>query len=271
MHTEVPFTLAGQRQPVLLIPASVNGNGPHPFLLDTGAGACLLTPELSRSLNVTITGTQTAAGAGGQVTVQLGQVASIEVGGAIVRDVPVAITPEIHRISASVGAEIAGDLGYTFLRHFRLSIDYRKRTIRLEESSEARPARIEIPFVLAAPAKPLVLVDGFVNGTGPWQLALDTGTSTTVLSADVAAKAGIALTEALPLTGGGGLIPTSGGMAMTVQIGSARVQDVDIRTGGFLDILSRVTGARLDGIVGYNILSRFCVIIDYPRSVLALE
>lgn len=272
MITEVPFILAGRLQPVILLPVHVNGDGPFPFILDTGAGACLLTPELAVRLQVKVTGSQQASGAGGQVVVQLGEVESLAVGSALVHDVPLAITPEIHRIADSVGAAIDGDLGYTFLSHFRMSIDYRKNVIRFENPGPLRASRGgTIPFTLAAPSKPLVLVDGLVNGRGPYRLALDTGTSTTVLSPGVARGLGVPLREGLPLTGGGGMIPTFAGVAGSIELGSARVDNVEFRAADFLQTLSQVTGARLDGIVGHNFLKHFCVTIDYSDSSLTLQ
>ena len=38
-----------------------------------------------------------------------------------------------------------------------------------------------------------------------------------------------------------------------------------------LTMLSRVTGAGLDGIIGYNFLKAFRVTINYPDRVLRLE
>ena len=39
----------------------------------------------------------------------------------------------------------------------------------------------------------------------------------------------------------------------------------------FLDDLAAATGARIDGIIGGNVLRRFRVTIDYPRALLRLE
>jgi hypothetical protein len=39
----------------------------------------------------------------------------------------------------------------------------------------------------------------------------------------------------------------------------------------FLNMLSQVVGAKLDGIIGYNFLKGFRVIINYPLGTLELQ
>ena len=41
--------------------------------------------------------------------------------------------------------------------------------------------------------------------------------------------------------------------------------------GNFLDMLSGVIGSKLDGIIGYNFLRHFRVVIDYPNDLFGLE
>jgi predicted aspartyl protease len=270
MITETAFRLTGEFQPLLLVSAHVNDNGPFTFILDTGAGTCLLTPELAERLGIEITGSQQAAGAGGQVKVQTGRLRSLTVGAATVPDVHVAVTPEIHRIAAAVGASIDGDLGYSFLKNFRVSLDYRRSILRLETPDEAvSSAGPALPFTLASPMKPLVLIEAHINGRGPFLMALDTGTSTTVLSPRMANDLGLALRPAPPMTGGGGMIDTRIGVVSALRLGAAERQNLQVMVADFLDMLSRMTGAPLDGIVGHNFLKHFCVTIDYPASLLS--
>jgi hypothetical protein len=43
---KVKFRLAGDAQPLILLPVQVNGDGPFEFILDTGAGTSLLSSDL---------------------------------------------------------------------------------------------------------------------------------------------------------------------------------------------------------------------------------
>jgi len=103
MAVRVPFRLAGGAQPLILVPARANGVGPFPFILDTGAGVCLLSPELARWADVAVAARETALGAAGPLGVGLGTAGRLSVGEVEVPDVPVAITEELDRIGEAVG------------------------------------------------------------------------------------------------------------------------------------------------------------------------
>lgn len=74
-RAKVKFRLAGGAQPLILVPVHMNDHGPFHFILDTGAGTSLLSPELSKQLEVKITGSKEGQSAGGKVSVSLTKVA----------------------------------------------------------------------------------------------------------------------------------------------------------------------------------------------------
>jgi len=271
---EVEFRLAGGAQPLILIPARVNGIGPLPFVLDTGAGPCLLSPDLAARAKVAARGRETATGAGGPLEVELGTAGVLAVGDAEVRDVPVAITEELARIGKAVGASIEGDVGYGFLKEFRLTIDYQRSRVTLarpENPSGGAPAAGGVPFDLVAEEKPLVLVAVRLGEEGPFQFALDTGASMTVVSPEVARGLGAGARRPAKMLGGGGRVAGLSGAVARVRVGEQDGREVGVVIGPFLGPLSEVVGARLDGILGYNFLRRFRVTIDYPARHLVLE
>src|SRR5213592_254555 len=187
------FRLAGGAQPLILIPVHVNDRGPFDFILDTGAGTSLLASDLAKELELKTIGSKEGQSAGGKVSVSLAKVDSLAVGEAKLGDVDVGIV-DLSQIGKTIGARIDGDLGYNFLKHFRVAIDYRDCKIRLDDpklvESFGRRAKTEVPIRLAGPAKPLVLVDVHANGRGPFQFAIDTGTSTTAISPEFAKQLG---------------------------------------------------------------------------------
>lgn len=264
--------MAGGDNPLILVPAQVNEKGPYEFILDTGASVCLITPELAHDLAVPVIGSKEGMGAGGAVRMSLGRVKSLAVGPARTRDLEVAITDELHRVGAAVGAKIHGDIGYGFLKRYRLTIDYRTNLLSLAAngSPAASGTDLAVPFELASPAKPLILVPVKVNGEGPYPFALDTGTSTTIVSPEVAEKSGIKAREVSEATGGGGKVRLVLARADSLAIGTATLLDVRIAIPDFLPKLSRAAGAKLEGIIGYSFLKEFLVRIDYPRSTLRL-
>jgi len=271
--SKVKFHLTGGAQPLIILPVHVNDRGPFEFILDTGAGTSLLSSELAKELQVKTRGTKEGLGAGGKVAVSLAKIDSLAVGEMRLEDVDVAIV-DLMQIGAAVGAKIDGDIGYNFLKHFRLTIDYRDSMVRLEDpkriESLARGAKTETPIRLANPAKPLILVDVHANGRGPFQFAIDTGTSTSAITPELAKELSLTTSEIPPLTGGGGQIQASASTFQSLQLGGAKIDNVSVVVADFFTMLNAAIGAKLDGIVGYNFLRNYKVVIDYPGETLTL-
>jgi len=272
---EVPFRLTGADCPLLLVPASVNDRGPYEFVLDTGAGMSLLSPRLADGLGIAANGVREGAGAGGRVTVAMGRVESLAVGAARGQSMAVAITAEVDRIGRAVGERIDGNLGYDFLRSFRMTLDYRRRILRLVLGGTGADA-VEgaatdgIPFRLAAPVKPLILLPVFVNGAGPHTFVLDTGASVSVISSALAAALRIEAAATDSRTGAGGVLQAAVGRATKLSVGDAELRDVTVVVADFLAEIGRIAGTPLDGILGYSFLRHFSVTVDYPAARLWL-
>jgi predicted aspartyl protease len=273
-NAKVKFRLAGGAQPLILLPVQVNGDGPFEFILDTGAGTSLLSSDLAKKLKIKIISTKEGQSAGGKISVSLAKVDSLAVGQAKLDDVDVGIVDLTH-IGNTIGTKIDGDVGYNFLKHFRITIDYQDCEIRLDEPRPierlGRPAKAEVPMRLASLAKPLLLVDAHANGQGPFQFAIDTGTSTTAIAPELAQHLGLKSSPVGPLTTGGAQVNVTAGTLESFKVGRAGVDDLVVVVADFFAMLSQAVGAKLDGIVGYNFLRNFRVVMDYPSEKFRLE
>jgi predicted aspartyl protease len=271
--SKTKFRLAGGAQPLILLPVRVNGRGPFDFILDTGAGTSLLSSELAKQLDLKTIGSKEGQSAGGKVAVSLARVASLAVGETKLDDVDVGIV-DLAQIGKTIGTKIDGDLGCNFLKHFRVTIDYRDCEIRFDDPKRvenlARGTKTEIPIRLASPAKPLILVDVHANGSGPFQFAIDTGTSTTAISPELAKQLGVESSPVGPGTTGGAPVDFSAGSLQSFQLGGAKIDNVAVVIADFFNMLNAAIGAKLDGIVGYNFLRNYKVVIDYPGETLTL-
>ncbi len=58
--------------------------------------------------------------------------------------------------------------------------------------------------------------------------------------------------------------------AETIQVGDANVKDIDV---GLHDLtpLSSVVGTSVDGVIGYNFLKDYRVVVNYPHQELSFE
>jgi len=127
-----------------------------------------------------------------------------------------------------------------------------------------------VPIQLAHPAKPLILVAVHLNERGPFQFAIDTGSSTTTISSALARELGLQTQPLGNVTTGGAAITMTASRADSLRIARASIRDLDLAVGEFLEMLGQAVGRRLDGIVGYNFLRNFRVAIDYPNETLSL-
>src|SRR4030095_5225409 len=245
---KVKFRLACGTQPLILLPVRVNGDGPFEFILDTGAGTSLLSSDLGKKLNIKIISTKEGQSAGGKISVSLAKVDSLALGQAKIEDVDVGIV-DLGHIAKTIGTKIDGDVGYNFLKHFRVTIDYHTCEIRFDDpkriESFGRSAKSEIPMRLANPAKPLVLLDVYANGRGPFQFAIDTGTSTTAIAPHVAQQLDIQDSPVGPLTTGSTQVTVTAGTLKSFQVGGARIDNLVVVVADFFSMLSQAVGAQL--------------------------
>ncbi|MDQ2824334.1 MAG: retroviral-like aspartic protease family protein [Verrucomicrobiota bacterium] len=270
---KVKFRLPGGAQPLILLPVKVNGEGPFEFILDTGAGTSLLSSELAKQLEVKIIGSKEGQSAGGKVSVSLAKVDSLAVAETKLDNVDVGIV-DLSHIGKTIGAKIDGDLGYNFIKHFRITLDYSNCEIRFEDPKRVehfgRTARTEVAMRLASPAKPLILVDVHANGRGPFQFAIDTGTSTTAITPELAKQLGVASTPIGAGTTAGAHVDVTAGTLKSFQVGGVKIDNMTVVVADFFTMLSNAVGVKLDGIVGYNFLRNYQVVIDYPSEMLSL-
>jgi predicted aspartyl protease len=130
----VQFDLAHPDKPLILLDIHINGEGPFRFVLDTGAGRTMISPQLAEKLGI---GAEAGAvpgkatGASGSIDVHATTLQSIRAGDATLDELPAGIM-DLEIISKAIETEIDGILGYTFLRQFRVTIDYAAETVTFE-------------------------------------------------------------------------------------------------------------------------------------------
>jgi predicted aspartyl protease len=128
---EMPLRLAHPAKPLVLVPATINGKGPFPFALDTGASVSVLATDLAAQLGIRTQKAPVITGGGGSIAAGAGVVRSLAIEAAEVLDLPVAVAAFLDALAQVVGTELLGIVGYNYLRAFRLTIDYPGGTLRL--------------------------------------------------------------------------------------------------------------------------------------------
>lgn len=137
-------------------------------------------------------------------------------------------------------------------------------------SPSNRSAADGIPIELTRPFG-LVLVKAEVNGS-PVTLVVDTGSSRTILSAQVAQVQGLASREGISPSKGSGWAGSAAWIKATVKVGDAEWRDHQFLVMDDLPDISNAVGQKIDGIVGEDILEEFAVVeIDFKHHRLVLS
>ena len=129
------------------------------------------------------------------------------------------------------------------------------------------PAEIAVPFDLT---ENHVFVPVYVNGKGPFTFAFDTGAANTI-STEAAASIGLHGGRTYQIGGVGEGAQAASDTTARMSVGDARFTGTRF-TITALDMIRRADGfPRLDGLIGYEVLNRYVVSVDYPQRRLVLR
>jgi len=128
-----------------------------------------------------------------------------------------------------------------------------------------------VPLRLARPDHPIILVDVLINAMETYQFMLDTGASQTIVSPRLAQRMGMPDAQADSLIGVGGVTQSSVGTLRSLSVGEASLKNSKVIVADIFSQLGQALGDAMDGILGFNFLSRFKVVIDYPNQKLGFE
>jgi hypothetical protein len=118
-------------------------------------------------------------------------------------------------------------------------------------------------------ARALIFVEARINGSPPLAFILDTGAEVTVINASRLARLGLAPIGELAVGAGGGDAAMSYVKDVSFALPGVTLRGQTV-TAIPLDALEGPLGHPIDGILGYDFLSRFVVEIDYPGKTLRL-
>lgn len=131
---EVSFELAGPNEAALVVDVKINGKGPYNFVLDTGATFTCVDRQLVEELklpnwtgpigSVVITG--------GEGEMGFVKIDKLEVGDTASASDLVACNLDLSRMQPP-GFGIKGLVGLNFLKNYRLTIDFQRKSLRLDK------------------------------------------------------------------------------------------------------------------------------------------
>jgi predicted aspartyl protease len=131
---EVEFELAAGGA-ALVVPVSINDQGPFPFVLDTGATVTCVDQALADELKLRDT-VGYGGGIRGMSAMRVVSIDSVGVGTAKAEGVNGCVV-DLQPMQKA-GLEIQGLLGLNFLKAYRVTIDFEKRRVSFEPAQATR-------------------------------------------------------------------------------------------------------------------------------------
>lgn len=272
-HT-LPFHFG--RPDVPRVPARINGTTRVEAIIDSGAVLSIVSDRMARSLDVKRLGSMegTFFGLLGEpIQVTFGLLESLELGGIVIENVPVAVMPDSKMrflVNRDEGKEFRMDvlLGSHLLKEFRLELDFDRHRVTFTRLTDAdrRPDANQNLFMHGFRPH----VRGSVNRRGWFLFVLDTGSEITFLNE------GRASSLPLQFWGSGGHTAMLQGLGGAMKRGS-KLEDVEVgidKWAGRFRTIPMYGGNEKDlavGIIGQNLLEKFNVVIDFGRMRVDLE
>ena len=127
-ETPLRFELA-PRRPAVIVRATVNGAGPFTFVLDTGAGATILSRRAARLAGLRLGRGVSLYGGGGRMRGFRAVADAIRAGSTERSAVALVVADVLGPASAETGRRLDGILGAPFFARGLLTIDYPRRAV----------------------------------------------------------------------------------------------------------------------------------------------
>jgi predicted aspartyl protease len=265
-ESAVPYTMAGH--PILIKARLNNSEKEHSFIFDTGA-LTMIRQEVAEELDLSKGMDIEAKDIGGKSkTIDLVKLDNIIVGNMEVRDCAVGVTD----FSAMFAPSIAGILGSNFFRHFKVTIDYRKKEVifsRETKQTVVQKKDIVIPFEsdIKMGFAPVVKceVDGKLKDTA----VVDTGFPGIVSLPLAMVKKSNAFKEGNVIAAKGSM--TRGMFGMSDEDYGLRIDELkvaDLKLGNIPSTSHSLQNGHV--LLGNKFLEKFLVTLNYPAEEMIL-
>jgi predicted aspartyl protease len=221
---EAVLDTAQDRHQRMTVDVFVNGEGPFPFAVDTGAERTVISSSLAKRLGLTADKSAALHGVAGVDVVKTALVKAMRVGTRWVTNVQAPILPD-----ASVGA--AGLLGIDALADQRVIMDFAEAQLSIKPGAYREPDDADTIVVRARRRfGQLVLVDASIDGERVYAI-VDSGSQTTIGNPALQRmlrrkREGSGTTELVSVTGR--TIAADYGTLPQMKIGGIKIGDIPI-------------------------------------------
>ena len=269
----IPFELHRNK---ILLPVTIDGQGPLWFVLDTGAPVMVLTSRETAAglgLEVQGQGRVSGAGEGAALTAGFTSADALSVGNISLGPSRLIVVDLAAQLASASGRLYHGIIGRPLFDRYVVRIDFSARRLELYE-----------PATYEAPERATVIPIRLENGHPHFDTRVTTAGGDQV-EVDLVIDTGARTALMLDATPGTSLVPPPGAVEMIIGHGArgpVRGQVAPVAAVALGDITLRNVQAAFapdavgvspgaDGNLGAEVLRRFTVTFDYRRSRMILE
>jgi predicted aspartyl protease len=250
---------------------TIDGQGPFPFIVDTGASSSVVDSAVASKIGLKATGkTEQLSGVGCQTTASQAKVSSWQVGHVALPAATVSVLP---MLADTKGPKIGGLLGSDVLSEFGVAaLDYQDQQLQLGPAAVGLSARsaISVPVkVVYSHGAVLAVAPVFVQSHGPYPFIVDTGAAESVLNRELVQKLSLPVVSSQGEAAGlacrvrTSTVTITGWRAASVSLPGNRIVSVDLP--------EPRKGEGIQGLLGSGTLSTYGTIaIDYSHQRLLL-
>jgi len=274
-HLTIPFTIENN---MIVLKAFLNGKEVE-FILDSGSPTLILDEDFLKSVRIVHTGTQ-ALGVGGKTNVGSYFVRSFNWQGITIKDFE-AKTMSLGHLMNGTKHNIAGLIGYSVFKDYQISFDYSKKIVSLfhtDDSGNIPKNEIVdnsiyevVPFTLQAHI-PIISIE---IRNKKLKMGLDCGAGANLLYAKY-------VQDILPSMEGVDTVILQGAGKTGSNVQLAKVNETNVGNIVYKNLnyvfedatltqLNYGYGLSIDGLLGYEFLSKRIVIINYKKGIIMIK
>ena len=274
---EIPFKIHNN---FMVVEVVINNSLPLKFIFDTGAEHTILSKNIfgiALGLNYDRAIRLIGADLNQELIAHVSSNVHLKVGNAIAPKQDILILSDDYiQIDEYVGIEVHGILGADLIRNLVLKIDYKRHIIYLQRTSSFRaPKRKwkEIPVSIEK-NKPYIFAQATIGDkNSTLKLLVDTGASLSLLlhtntSPDINLPENII--QGSVGRGLGGILEGYIGRVNRLTLGGLFFNNIITNYQDVSNVINLESISNRNGILGTALLSRFNIIIDYPKEKLYL-
>ena len=205
--------------------ATINGHGPFRMLLDTGAAACMLTPDAARRAELKYDHRAILATLSGEKIIPAASINRVAIGTSERPGVEIDVLelPQIRNLDTVAD----GVIGQSFFGSSAYLIDYKRKKLSLGVEAVALADGLPIAITAAQTHGRTVLPVTLEPGAEPWRLTLDSGASNLVVECNKRCPPAGAIRSDSQLLTYVGDKPVSRGKLRHVEIGGVTMPSVE--------------------------------------------